>query len=83
MCRILLLVHKLSAYTHATKLFSRFPQNTFKVYGHDTSMPADSDALVIQASSAFSLLALELATASRAFLPPYISLDGPWWPLVG
>jgi hypothetical protein len=43
---------------------------------------AESEALVVQTSSAFSLLALELATASRAFLPPYISIDGPWWPLV-
>ena len=48
----------------------------------DLEMLADAHVLVTQFSSAFSLVALELSVARKGYVPPFLSLDGPWWPSV-
>lgn len=48
----------------------------------DLMLLSEADAMVITSSSSFSLLSLELNAARTGFLPPYVAIGGPWWPLV-
>jgi len=60
----------------------RYNNTTRQLSLVDLLLLADAAMLIGQFSSAFSLVALELSAARKGYVPPYIGLDGPYWPLV-